>query len=138
VPNDWGYVNNFARPDEPLALRLPPGGGRELRDRFDALLDELEEQLSKAFEGEKYEQHRKEMVQELEQRRQQVLESMEAFARERGFAIVQMPMGLLFAPLIDGKAATREQFEQLPLEQQKAYEARSQSCAQRWSARCAS
>jgi predicted ATP-dependent protease len=124
VPNDWGYVNNFARPDEPLALRLPPGGGRELRDRFDALLDELEQQLSKAFDSEKYEQHRKEMVQELEQRRQQVLESMEAFARERGFAIVQMPMGLLFAPLIDGKAATREQFEQLPVEQQKALEAK--------------
>jgi predicted ATP-dependent protease len=124
VPNDWGYVNNFLRPDEPLALRLPPGGGRSLRDRFDALLDDLEEQLPQAFEGENYEQHRKEMVQELEQRRQQVLEGMETFASERGFAIVQAPMGLLFAPLIDGKAATREQFEQLPIEQQKGYEAR--------------
>lgn len=123
VPNDWGYVNNFARPDEPLALRLPPGGGRQLRDRFDALLTGLEEQLSTAFESENYEQHRKEMVQELEQRRQQVLADMETFAHERGFAIVQMPMGLLFAPLIDGKAATPEQFEQLPVEQQKAYQA---------------
>jgi len=123
VPNDWGYVNNFVRPDEPLALRLPPGGGRSLRDRFDALLTVLEEQLPKAFESENYEQHRKEMVEELEQRRQQVLESMETFARERGFAIVQMPMGLLFAPLIDGKAATPEQFEQLPVDQQKAYQA---------------
>ncbi len=123
VPNDWGYVNNFLRPDEPLALRLPPGGGRELRDRFDALLNVLEEQLPKAFESENYEQHRKEMVQELEDRRREVLEGMEDFARQRGFAIVQMPMGLLFAPLIDGKAATPEQFEQLPLEQQKAYQA---------------
>ncbi len=124
VPNDWGYVNNFLRPDEPLALRLPPGGGRQLRDRFDALLNRLEEQLPKAFEGENYEQHRKDMVQELEQRRGDVMAAMESFARERGFAIVQMPMGLLFAPLIDGKAATREQFEQLPLEEQKAYEAK--------------
>ncbi|HSN74172.1 MAG TPA: AAA family ATPase [Anaerolineae bacterium] len=123
VPNDWGYVNNFVRPDEPLALRLPPGGGRQLRDRFDTLLTVLEEQLPKAFESENYEQHRKEMVQELEQRRQQVLEDMETFARERGFAIVQMPMGLLFAPLIDGKAATPEQFEQLPVEQQKTFKA---------------
>ena len=124
VPNDWGYVNNFVRPDEPLALRLPPGGGRELRDRFDALLDELEAQLPKAFESENYEQHRKEMVEELEQRRRQVLEDMDTFAHERGFAIVQMPMGLLFAPLIDGKAATPEQFEQLPVDQQKAYQAK--------------
>jgi len=124
VPNDWGYVNNFQRPDEPLALRLPPGGGRDLRDRLDALLNKLEEQLPKAFESENYEQHRKEMVEELEQRRRQVLEAMESFARERGFAIVQMPMGLLFAPLIDGKAATPEQFEQLPVEEQKAYQSK--------------
>lgn len=124
VPNDWGYVNNFLRPDEPLALRLPPGGGRQLRDRFDALLNKLEEQLPKAFESENYEEHRKELVKELDQRRQFVSENMEAFARVRGFAIIQTPMGLLFAPLIDGKAATSEQFQQLPAEEQKAYEAK--------------
>lgn len=124
VPNDWGYVNNFQRPDEPLALRLPPGGGRGLRDRFDALLKVLEEQLPKAFESENYEQHRKDLVKELEQRRQNVSQNMEAFARVRGFTIVQTPMGLLFAPLIDGKAATGEQFQQLPVEEQQAYEAK--------------
>lgn len=124
VPNDWGYVNNFLRPDEPLALRLPPGGGRQLRDRFDALLNRLEEQLPKAFESENYDQHRKELVKELDLRRQNVSENMEAFARVRGFAIVQTPMGLLFAPLIGGKAATSEQFQQLPVEEQKAYEAK--------------
>lgn len=120
VPDDWAYVNNFARPDEPKALRLPPGGGITLRDRFDQLLDELEDLLPKAFESENYEQHRKELVQELELRRQQVVENMESIARERGFAIIEAPMGLLFTPLIDGKAATREQFEELPEDQRKA------------------
>lgn len=124
VPNDWGYVNNFERPDEPLALRLPASGGRVLRDRFDALLKALEEQLPKAFESENYEQHRKELVKDLEQRRQNVSQNMEAFARVRGFAIVQTPMGLLFSPLIDGKTITGEQFQQLPIEQQQAYEAK--------------
>lgn len=124
VPNDWGYVNNFQRPDEPLAIRLPPGGGRGLRDRFDTLLKALEEQLPKAFESENYEQHRKDLVKELEQRRQNVSQNMEAFARVRGFTIVQTPMGLLFTPLIDGKAATSEQFQQLPVEEQQAYEAK--------------
>lgn len=124
VPNDWGYVNNFERPDEPLALRLPPGGGRALRDRFDALLKALEEQLPKAFESENYEQHRKDLVKDLEQRRQNASQNMEAFARVRGFTIVQTPMGLLFSPLIDGKTITSEQFQQLPIEQQQAYEAK--------------
>lgn len=123
IPNDWAYVNNFERPDEPKALRLPPGGGVRLRDRFDHLLDELEELLPKAFESENYEQHRKEMVQELDERRQQVVNEMEAGARSQGFAIIETPTGLLFAPLIDGKAATREQFEQLPEEKKKTLEA---------------
>ncbi len=29
VPPDWGYVYNFADPDRPLALRLPPAGAGE-------------------------------------------------------------------------------------------------------------
>ncbi|MEZ4767523.1 MAG: AAA family ATPase [Caldilineales bacterium] len=123
IPNDWAYVNDFERPDEPKALRLPPGGGARLRDRFDKLLHDLEELLPKAFESENYEQHRKEMVQELDQRRQQLVEQMETVAREQGFVIVETPMGLLFAPMIDGKAASREQFEQLPEDQRKALEA---------------
>ncbi|MCB0253476.1 MAG: AAA family ATPase [Anaerolineae bacterium] len=123
IPNDWAYVNDFERPDEPKALRLPPGGGARLRDRFDRLLDELEDLLPKAFEGENYDQHRKEMVQELDERRQQIVEQMETVAREQGFVIVETPMGLLFAPMIDGKAASREQFEQLPEDQRNALEA---------------
>ena len=123
VPNDWGYVNNFARPDEPCALRLPPGGGAQLRDRLDKLLTGFEDLLPKAFESENYNQHHKELVQELEQKRDTVVQNMEAFARVRGFAIVQTPMGLLFAPLIEGKAATREQFEALPEPERLAFEA---------------
>ena len=29
--DDWCYVNNFESPDRPLALRLPPGKGCDLR-----------------------------------------------------------------------------------------------------------
>lgn len=123
LPNDWGYVNNFTMPDEPRALRLPPGGGAALRNAFDKLLNTLEEVLPKAFESENYERHRKELVQELEERHQAVTKHMETFARARGFTILQTPMGLLFAPLVDGKAATREQFEQLPEDVRLALEA---------------
>lgn len=92
IPNDWAYVNDFERPDEPKALRLPPGGGVRLRDRFDQLLHELEELLPKAFESENYEQHRKEMVEELDVWRQEIVEKMEMAALQ-GFVIVETPTG---------------------------------------------
>ncbi len=114
VPNDWGYVNNFATPDEPHALRLPPGGGLAVRDDVDKLLKSLEELFPRAFESEHYAAHRKELVQELEERRQALFRHMETFARERGYAILQTPMGLLFAPVIDGKPISSEQYQQLP------------------------
>src|SRR5262245_20144699 len=30
-PSDWCYVNNFVEPHKPCALRLPAGGGPQLR-----------------------------------------------------------------------------------------------------------
>ncbi|MFZ2489065.1 MAG: ATP-binding protein [Anaerolineae bacterium] len=124
VPNDWGYVNNFQQPDSPQALRLPPGGGRMLRDKLDAVLITLEELLPRSFESEAYDEHRKAVVKEIEQRRQEINDHINAFALERGFALVQTATGLLFAPLIDGKAATQEQFNQLPVAEQQVLEAR--------------
>ena len=124
VPNDWGYVHNFVQPGEPQSLRLPPGGGRALRDRFDLLLKALEQQVTAAFESDTYAQHRKSLVEGLEQRRQSLMDDMEAFAQTRGFTVLEMPSGLLVAPVIDGKAASNEQFEQLPVEQQQALNAK--------------
>ncbi|MEA3337265.1 MAG: ATP-binding protein [Chloroflexota bacterium] len=123
VPDDWGYINNFARPDEPLAIRLPPGAGCQLRDSFDKLLNDLEQALPTAFESENYEQHRQDLVEKLEENRQSLIQQMEEFSRKRGFTIVQTPMGLLFAPLIEGKAATGEQFAELPEQHRKELKA---------------
>jgi predicted ATP-dependent protease len=123
VPNDWGYVNNFAIPDEPHALRLPPGGGIAVRDDIDRLLKSLEELFPRAFESEQYAAHRKELVQELEERRQALFKHMENFSRERGYTIVQTPMGLLFAPVVDGKPVSGEQYQQLPEELRQQLEA---------------
>src|SRR5512133_3068156 len=54
VPPDWGYVHNFADPDRPFALCLPPGGGAHLRAQVDQLLTQLAEALTKAFAGDQY------------------------------------------------------------------------------------
>lgn len=123
LPTDWGYVNNFTQPDEPRALRLPPGGGIAVRDDVDKLLKALEELFPRAFESEQYAAHRKELVQELEQRRQALFKHMEAFAHVRGYTILQTPMGLLFAPMVDGKPVSGEQYQQLPAELREQLEA---------------
>src|SRR5574340_1231549 len=40
-PFDWCYLNNFALPHKPKALRLPSGKGAELSQRMEQLVDYL-------------------------------------------------------------------------------------------------
>ncbi|MCS7101447.1 MAG: AAA family ATPase [Burkholderiaceae bacterium] len=51
---DWAYVNNFARPHQPLALRLPPGRGSELREDMRRLVQDLQTLIPAVFESEEY------------------------------------------------------------------------------------
>src|SRR6476659_8152873 len=38
APQDWCYVYSFERPEEPRAVPLPPGGGREFARDVDAFV----------------------------------------------------------------------------------------------------
>ncbi len=119
VPDDWCYVNNFQDRYQPKAICLPPGGATELRDDVDELLRSVSEEIPRAFEGEDYEQHRARIGRELGEKRNAEFEKLEAYARERGFALLTTPMGLLIAPVVEGQVLTAEQYEQLPEEERK-------------------
>ncbi|MBM4432256.1 MAG: ATP-dependent protease, partial [Chloroflexi bacterium] len=122
LPYDWGYVNNFADPQGPEALRLPPGGGRVFQEKVDDVLNSLAEELPRAFGSEQYEELQQKLARELEERRKAESRKMEAYAGERGFAIVQTPMGLMLAPLVEGKVLNREQYMELPEERRQELE----------------
>ena len=38
APDDWVYLNDFGAPGEPVAIRLPAGEGRKLRDAMQRLV----------------------------------------------------------------------------------------------------
>ena len=124
VPSDWGYVHNFNDPDRPEALRLPPGGGARLRDDIDQLLNQVSDTLIKAFASEQYAEHRNALVRQLEQQRNDRLHQLDQFAREQGFTLLRLPMGLMIAPLKDGQAMTQEQFEALSEEEKQVFRTR--------------
>ncbi|MFQ6014178.1 MAG: Lon protease family protein [Anaerolineae bacterium] len=122
IPNDWGYVNNFSDPYRPRALRLPPGGGCAFRDGVDQLLSEIGEEIPRAFQSEQYEQHKVQISRTLDEKRNALFQRLEAFVIERGFALLRSPVGLVFAPVVEGQVMTGEQYEQLPPEKKKELE----------------
>ena len=54
TPPDWCYVNNFADPQKPPRLQLPPGRAGGLREAMRRLVEELRAALPAAFERDDY------------------------------------------------------------------------------------
>ena len=113
VPDDVVYVHNFEDPDSPRALFLPAGKGHRLRDASAELIEDLHEQVPKAFEGKDYEEQRRRTAESHQERKQELLDQLEGLARERGFELKSTPMGFRTVPILDGKALTQEEYEAL-------------------------
>ena len=44
VPQDWCYIYNFENPNEPIAVSLPAGQGKEFRDSMDGFIKEIKKE----------------------------------------------------------------------------------------------
>jgi len=119
-PDDWCYVNDFADPYRPHAIRMPAGMACQLQHDVDELLDTLREALPRSFESDEYDEHRRRLQRELEQQRTSLLEELESQVTAKGFALVRSPMGLMLVPTKDDQAMTPEQYQELSPETRAA------------------
>src|SRR5262245_20895013 len=102
TPCDWCYVNNFADPQKPHWLRLPPGRGRGLAAAMKALIDELRVVLPAAFERDEYRARREAIEQMARQRSEQAFGALQRQAESRNITLLRTPTGLALAPARDG------------------------------------
>jgi len=114
--DDWVYVNNFAEPYEPLAIRLPPGNGGQLKAAMASFIAEARRVLPKAFESEDYAAKRQEALGKLDKEREAIVAEVNQSAERQGFSIRIGPTGLMVIPAVDGKPLTQQEFEALPEE----------------------
>lgn len=120
VPSDWCYVNNFEVANHPLALQLPPGRGRGLRDDLRRVVDELRAALPAAFRRDDFQAQQEEVEEDFQSRQQQALQALRERARKQGVMLLETPTGFVFAPIDDkGETINPMQFEQLPEDAQQ-------------------
>jgi hypothetical protein len=117
VPSDWCYVHNFSDPRRPVALMLPPGMGRQFRDRIDELNRELRAAIPAAFESDEFRARKSALEDGLKERRNAALVDFERRAAARSVALLRTPIGVGLAALKDGKVLTKDQIEDLPEEE---------------------
>ncbi|MEP4380089.1 MAG: AAA family ATPase [Alphaproteobacteria bacterium] len=100
-PDDWVYLNNFRRSNEPLAVRLPAGHGRNFRDDMAALVPQLRDALHQAFTREEYQQRLHDEEAAMRAEIGKAIEAARAEAERAGLSLVQSPQGLAVAALDD-------------------------------------
>jgi len=120
VPSDWCYVNNFKEPRKPLALELPPGVGMKLRGDMEELIDVLRATLPAVFESDEYRSARELISQEYTKRQNEIFAHLSEEAKADNIAM-RNPAGgrITFAPVIDGKILSSEEFQALSESEKK-------------------
>src|SRR5574337_48139 len=113
APPDWCYVNNFADPQRPRALCLPPGRAHVLQSDCERLLEELKTGVPRAFESEAYEQNRQSILEELQKQTSDELEALRKRADALGFGLAKTASGFMIVPMLRGKPLKPEGFEGL-------------------------
>jgi predicted ATP-dependent protease len=123
APLEWCYVYNFEDARAPRAVSLPPGRAAELRNQMARLVERLREEIPRTFEGQPYEDRRRELLLQMQQRQQALFEELERYLNERHFALIRSQAGLAIAPMLNSEVLTAEAYQKLDPEIKKRYEA---------------
>jgi len=122
TPEDWCYVYNFNDPDRPQALKIRRGWGKLLRTDMEQLIQNLLREAKKMFESDEYARQRQEMVEQLQKKQQEMMESLMQEASQNGFTLRMTPSGIVLLPTKDGKPMQEAEYLGLSQEEKKHLE----------------
>lgn len=125
-PSDWCYVHNFDDPRRPRALELSAGMGTVLRDELQELIEDVDREITRAFDSDEYSERRDEILREFREERNQELQAFEREVQQAGLAIGRGPAGLIVAPAKDGEVMSPQDYQQLPQQEREAIDQRRQ------------
>lgn len=113
VPDDWCYVYNFEDSNRPVAINLPAGMGREFKRDMEDFVRIIEQEISRAFSGDEYEEERSRIIKVFRDRKDEYIMKLSNEAAERGFRVKLANSGIYFMPIIDGEPISEEKFKEL-------------------------
>ena len=125
APQDWCYIYNFDNPNEPVAVSLPAGGGKEFCDLMDHFINDVKIDIKSTFNNEEFEKERALIKQEFEDKRNLLMEKLNQKSSEYGFQVKASQTGIYMMPVMDGKAIAEEEFNKLDENIRKEYEDKS-------------
>jgi len=119
-PDEWLYVNNFADPHQPRAIRLPPGKGREFQKRMAEMIVEARDLIPRTFESDDYVARRTQIVGSVERQRAALFADLAEHAKQSGFQLQGNPSGFFLVPLAGEQPMDDQAFMALSQEERDA------------------
>ncbi|MEW6415767.1 MAG: ATP-binding protein [Pseudomonadota bacterium] len=123
VPPDLCYLHNFDAPERPLALRLPAGEGRLLRQRLAQAVKTLQDEIPRRLEGQDYKTESAHIEQAWKDQIARHYAELTAFAEARNFSLHREGGRMVFTLIgKKGQALTEDEVLALPKAQRARIE----------------
>ena len=121
-PCDWCYIYNFENPNEPIALPLHAGQGKEFKEQMEVFIKDIKNDLKNTFNNEDFEKEKALIAQTYEEKREALMVKLNKKSEKYGFQVKSAQNGIYMMPIINGKAIEQEEFEKLDDETKQNFE----------------
>jgi lon-related putative ATP-dependent protease len=126
TPPDWCYVFNFKEPDKPKCLSFRSGRGKEFQKDMRELVTTLQAKIPEVFDSDDYRAKEKEVHQEFERLRHDIMEELSQLAKDEGFILQVSQVGMVVIPATEkGQPMGQEDLAQLGDEDKKGLREKS-------------
>lgn len=114
---DRCFVNNFAKPDRPRLITLPPGSANEFRKALAELAQFVSKELRKLLDSEPLVSQREAVRERIQSVARAISDPLEQRLSEAGLALVSIPQGpmttTVIFPVVEGEPVPPEQLKLL-------------------------
>ena len=125
TPDDWCYIYNFEEPNEPIAVSLPAGKGKEFRDDMTSFISDIKRDIKLTFGNEDFDKQKSLMQSNFEQKKNSLLEKLNKQSMKSGFQVKTAKNGVYMMPILNGKTIEEDEFEKLDEKTRKQFEENS-------------
>ena len=125
TPDDWCYIYNFDNPNEPIAVSLPAGEGKNFASTMGAFVEDIRKYLKRTFNNDDFEKEKSLIKQKYEEKRTKLLEALNKETLKNNFQVKAAPNGIYMLPVYKGKALDEAEFEKLDDSIKAGYEEKS-------------
>ena len=125
TPQDWCYIYNFENPNEPVALNLPAGQGKEFVDAMERFIKDIKTEIKSTFNNNDFEKEKNIIIQKYQEKRTKLLEDLNVQSSKYGFQVKASDNGIYMMPIVNGEIIKEEEFDKLDDKIKKEYEEKS-------------